>query len=297
MTDNHSHSHVENKDFSKKSIRLAFYLNLGFAIFEIFGGLFTNSLSIISNALHDFGDSFALGLAWYFSKLSEKKQTLTFSYGFKRFSLLAALVNGLILVAGSLFIFSRAIPRIIHPEVINAHGILFFAIFGITINGIAAWRVRKGKTLNEQMVTWHLFEDVLGWAAVLIVGIISLIKNIYILDPILSMLISLYILWNVIKNLQKTLLLFLQGVPASVKIEMIEKVIAKIPNIKGIHDTHIWSLDGEHHILTTHIVFAKQAPDKDIFDTKCTVKHELEKFGIQHATIETEIEGESCPLK
>jgi cobalt-zinc-cadmium efflux system protein len=293
---NHNHSHKVDKGSGGKNIKLAFILNLFFTVFEIFGGFFTNSLAILSDAVHDFGDSFSLGLAWYFSRISGKKATSEFSYGFKRFSLLAALINGVVLLGGSVFILSKAIPRIITPEHSNAQGMFIFALIGIIVNGFAAWRLKGGKTMNERIVTWHLMEDVLGWAAVLIASIVMLVRDIHILDPILSILITVYILWNVIKNLKKTLMLFLQGVPESASLEDVERRILDIDAIKGVHDTHIWSLDGEHHILTTHIIVDNKLSKQDIHVVKCEAKKMLEALGIQHATIETETEGDSCPL-
>jgi len=293
----HNHAHADTKHMSEKNIKIAFFLNLCFTVFEVIGGFFTNSLAILSDALHDLGDSFSLGLAWYFSRIAEKKPSPEFSYGFKRFTLLAALINGLILLSGSFYVLSRAVPRILNPEHSNAKGMFFFALAGIVVNGLAVWRLKNGKTMNERMVTWHLLEDVLGWVAILIVSIVMLFKDIHILDPILSILITLYILWNVIKNLKKTLMLFLQGVPESVRIEEVEQKMMDIDAIKDVHDTHLWSLDGEHHILTTHIMLDNKASRQEIFEIKCKARKILDKLGVQHATIETEYESENCSLK
>ncbi|MDD5455375.1 MAG: cation diffusion facilitator family transporter [Candidatus Ratteibacteria bacterium] len=281
---------------SRKNITLAFWLNIIFACAEVIGGFLINSMAILSDALHDFGDSFSLGLAWYFSKIAEKKSTRSFSYGFKRFSLLSALINSIVLVAGSILIMSKAIPRLIHPEHFNAEGMLFFAFIGIAINGIAALRLHRGKTMNERVVMWHLLEDIFGWVAILMVAIVTMFKEIYILDPVLSIIIMLYILWNVMKNLKKTVNLFLQGVPDSLTIELVESEMKKSEDIKGVHDTHIWSLDGEHHILTAHVIISANATCDDANRVKCEVKKLLEKFDIRHATIEIEYEGERCEI-
>ncbi len=292
MMHNHEHAHSSQR----RNITVAFWLNLCFTIAEAVGGVMTNSMAILSDALHDFGDSLSLGLAWYFSKLSEKETTLTFSYGFKRFSLLAALINGIVLIAGSLIILAKAIPRIIHPEHSNARGMLVFALFGIAINGLAALKMQKGRTMNERVVTWHLLEDVLGWVAVLVVSIAMLFKDIHVLDPALCIIITLYILWNVVKNLRKTAMLFMQGVPEDMSIEMVEGLIRGSIGVKDIHDTHIWSLDGQSHILTTHLIVDKTFSREQIVDIKCRTKRLLEKSGIEHATIEVEIEGEKCEI-
>ncbi len=294
MGHNHNHNHAKGQ--SVKNIKLAFFLNLGFTIAEFFGGLYTNSLAIMTDALHDLGDCLSLGLSWFFEKVSQKEKTKLFSYGYKRFSLLAALINALVLLGGSFFILSVAIPRILSPEHSNAKGMFLFAVVGIVINGIGALRVRKGKTMNEKMVAWHLFEDVLGWAAVLIVSAIMLVKDVHFLDPALSIALALYILWNVTKNLKSTVMIFLQGMPVSLSIDAVNETLLKLPKIKGAHDTHIWSLDGETHIATTHLVIGRDCSIKEVNAVKCEVKDVLRKLGVEHATLEIECEGETCPL-
>lgn len=290
-------SHKQTTVHSTKNIRLAFILNLFFTLIEIIGGLWTNSLAIISDALHDLGDSISLGLAWYLERVSQKQRTKKFTYGYKRFSLLAALISSIILIIGSIIILTKAFPRIIDPEQTNAQGMILLAIVGIIINGIAVLRTRKGKTMNERIVTWHLFEDVLGWVAILIVSLLILVGNFYILDPILSLLIALFIVWNVTKNLKKTVKLFLQGVPESISIDDIEKQIRRIPGIVSVHDTHVWSLDGERNIFTIHLVVSNKCPEEEIFTIKCKARNLIARFNIQHSTIEIEQEGEVCKLK
>ncbi len=291
----HEHSH-SGHDHATENIRYAFFLNLVFTLFEIAGGIYTNSLAIMSDALHDLGDSLSLGLSWYLSKLSGKKRTEVFSYGYRRFSLLAAFINGLVLIAGSLIILSEAIPRLITPEHSNAMGMLIFAIIGVAVNGAAVMRLKGGKTMNERVVAWHLLEDVLGWVAVLIISIIMLIRDIHILDPILSILITFYILWNVGKNLKKTVMIFLQSVPESLEIKNIEKALLSTSGVKGVHDTHIWSLDGEHHVLTTHVIIGKDSTQQVAADIKFGAKVSLKEMGVSHITIEIETEGEKCEL-
>ncbi len=286
----HKHSPTDN-------IGLAFFLNFVFTLVEVFGGFLTNSVAILSDALHDLGDSVSLGLAFYFSRLSQRKGTSVFTYGFKRFSLVSAIVNCLVLFAGAFYILSKAVPRLFTPEEPHAPGMLIFAIAGIVVNGIAAVKLRCGKTMNERVVTWHLFEDVLGWAAVLIVSLVLLVKNVYILDPLLSILITLYVLWNVVKNFKKTLWLFLQGVPESIDVDFIEKNIKAIEEALDVHDTHIWSLDGEHHILTTHIVVPKGISKTDLVALKCRIKELLHQVEIAHATLEFEYEDERCQVR
>ncbi len=281
---------------SSSNIKVAFFLNLFFAIFELIGGIFTNSLAILSDAVHDLGDSFALGVSLYLDKVSKNPRTQRFSYGLGRLSLLSALISSFVLLFGSFFILSAAVPRLLKPEHSNAQGMIGFAILGILINGLAVLRLKKGQSMNEKVVFWHLLEDVLGWVAVLITGILIYFKDVHILDPILSILIVLYVLWNVVKNLRKTVSLFLQSVPDGISIKNLEEEIKFIPNIIAIHDSHIWTLDGQQNILTTHLVVEKDLSDEKVLELKCKVKEHIHKLGVEHTTVEIERDGEKCEL-
>jgi cobalt-zinc-cadmium efflux system protein len=280
----------------EKNIRLAFFLNLAFTIAEFAGGLYTNSLAITADALHDLGDSFSLGLAWFFERISGRKPTAIYSYGYRRFSLAAALINGVVLLVGSSLIIWSALDRLAAPVMPNAPGMLVFAVVGVLVNGIAALRVKTGKSLNEQMVAWHLIEDVLGWIAVLFVSFVLMFRNVPVLDPILSILITFIVLGNVLRNLRKTMVIFLQGVPPTVSLRNVEAALRKVPGVAGLHDLHLWSLDGEHHILTGHIVVPGGCPLEELVAVKCRVKEKALELGISHATIEIEHQGESCTL-
>jgi len=287
----HSHLHHHH---SNKNIKTAFFLNLAFTILEILGGLWTNSLAILSDAVHDLGDSVSLGLAWFLDNYAQRGEDERFSYGYRRFSLLGALINTIILIVGAFFVLTQAIPRLIAPEHANAQGMALFAIVGILANGAAVLRLKGSKSMNAQIVAWHLMEDVLGWVAVLIVAIILMFVDIPILDPVLSILISLYILYNVVKSLRETLSLFLQAVPKNIKIKTIEEQLTSITDVESIHHTHIWSLDGEHHILTTHIVVAAHTSKAQTLEIKQSVKCILHEYNFSHITTEIEYSPEDC---
>lgn len=289
MWNHHEHNHN-----SVKNIKLAFFLNLLFTIIEFIGWFFTNSVAIMSDALHDLWDSFSLGLAWFLEKYSHKKRNNTFSYGFKRFSLLWALINALILWVGSLFILSEAIPRIINPEPSNAYGMVLLSIFWIWVNWFAVYKTSSGKSMNEKVISLHLLEDVLGWVAVFIVSIIMIFTDLIILDPILSILITLYILWWVVKNLKKTILLFLQASPEEISVSKIDATLRTQDTIKGVHDTHVWSLDWESNIMTTHLVIDENSSTREIKQIKWEVRKILKEMWITHSTIEIDFTDEKC---
>jgi cobalt-zinc-cadmium efflux system protein len=286
----HRHNTVAN-------IKIAFFLNLVFTFIEIAGGLWTNSLAITSDALHDLGDSISLGLSWFLERYSLKRKDERYSYGYRRYSLLAALITGLILVAGSIYILSEAIPRIFNPEQSNAKGMLLFAIAGMLVNGIAVLRVRRGKSLNERIIFLHLFEDVLGWAAVFTISIIMIYRDIPILDPILSIIITLYISYRVFMNLKKTFSIFLQAVPEGIDIKEIEKKLLKIDKVIDIHHTHIWSIDSLNNVFTTHIIVEDDITREELNSIKKKVKRIIESLDLKHSTIEIEYESEFCRLR
>ena len=159
----HGHQHAHHSESS--NIALAFWLNFGFALIEIVGGILTNSVAIIADAIHDLGDSLAIGFAWFASKIATRQPTQKYSYGYRRWSLLSALISGLILLIGSGWVLSEAIPRLWQPQLPHTGGMFVLAIFGIAVNGAAVLRLRRGKTQNEKVLSWHLLEDVLGWVA------------------------------------------------------------------------------------------------------------------------------------
>jgi len=292
MAHNHNHLHTE------ENIKIAFFLNLGFALAEIIGGFYTNSMAILADALHDFGDSFSLAFSWRMERLSNKKGDQRYSYGYKRFSLLSALISAVVLLVGSFFVISEAVQRLSNPQPSNARGMLIFALVGIAVNGYAALRTSHGRNLNSKVISWHMLEDVLGWAAVLVVSIVLLIQNepVLILDPLLSLTVTAIVLFNVIKNLKKTLTLFLQGVPDSVNVGEIEDAIQKMEMVSGIHHTHVWSLDGEQHVLTTHVVLCEGAKKEQIRAIKSKIKELSENHGLAHTTVEFEYLEDDCSM-
>lgn len=198
----------------------------------------------MSDALHDLGDTLSLGLSWYFQKLSNKGATKKYSYGYKRFSLLGALINSIILVVGSIFIIREAIPGLINPEQADAKRMMWLAILGVIVNGAAVLKLKQGTSMNERVVSLHLLEDVLGWVAVLIASIVMQFWDVPILDPMLPLLIALFILFNVYKNIKETLRIILQVIPKEISIDTIREKLKNMPEIQEVHDCHVWSLDG-----------------------------------------------------
>ncbi len=292
----HGHSDLNHHHGGNDNIKVAFFLNFLFTVIEIIGGVLTNSVAILSDALHDLGDTLSLGLAWYFQKISSKGRDKIFSYGYKRFSLLGAIINAIILLAGSIFILFETIPRLIAPEPSDAKGMILLAVLGVLFNGAAILRLKRGSSINEKVVRLHLMEDVLGWVAVLIGAVVMYFFDVPVIDPILSLLISAFILFNVTKSLKQTFQIILQGIPVNADVEAIKSYLLNLPEIDDYHDFHIWSMDGEYNILTVHLVLHKNLSMSELNDLKVTIKNNLDKKGVHHATIEFENNQEECKL-
>lgn len=274
------------------NLRVAFLLNAGFTLLEVAGGLFTNSVAILSDALHDAGDSLSLGIAWALQRQSEKKGSAAFTYGYHRLSTLGALITGLVLLIGLVVVVWRAMGRLGEPEPVNAPAMIALSVVGIVVNGAAVLRLRGGESLNEQVVGWHLLEDVLGWVAVLVGSIVMAIWGLPILDPLLSIGIALFVLWNVGKKLRAALGVFLQRAPEGFDLYGFERRVATLPDVRASHDTRAWSLDGERHVLSTHVVVGDGATGEDIAELRRRIRELLAEDNFEHVTIEVEREGE-----
>ncbi len=274
----------------EKNVGFAAALNILFTFIELIGGFLTNSLALIADALHDFADSFALIIAWYAEKKAKKPATRKMTFGYRRLSLLSAAFATIVLIAGSLFVLTQAIPRLINPEPVNAEGMVFIAIIGITINGLGFFRLKKGMSQNEKVLSWHLLEDFLGWIVLLTGAIIMRFWNKPVIDPIMTIGFTIFVLWGVSRNAKETLNLLLEGVPEYIDIDAIKESILSVEGVKMVHDLHIWSLEGETDILTAHVVVKDkylQEPDK----IKQAIKSKLEGHHIEHSTLELESEG------
>ncbi len=286
------HDHTHNTSIS--NLKTVFFLNLGFTVVEVAGGFLTGSMAIISDALHDLGDSVSLGFSWAFEKLSTKKRTARYTYGYKRFSLLGGLITAVMLIIGSIFVISEAVKRIITPVEVYVPGMMGLAVLGLAVNALAALRVRRGRKITERIVMIHLLEDVLGWAAVLIVSIVMQFTDLPVLDPLLSLCIAVFVLSKIYPQLKATLNIFLQHAPLETDIPAITAMIKKITHVRNVHDLHIWTLDGEYHVVTLHVVVAQGLAAERNAEIKAKVRSLLSGQGIDHITVEIEREDEEC---
>ena len=282
----HQHSHFKAR---QQNIKIAVGLNVSFTILEVIGGLLTNSLAILADALHDFGDSIVLFLSLLAEKRAQRPPDKKRTFGYARLSLLAAIFSAIVLLSGSLLIISKAVPRLFSPEHVEAEGMILLAIVGIIFNSLGFWRLKRGESMNEKVLSWHLLEDVFGWVVILLGAIVIKIWDWHFIDPALTLIFTAIIVVGVVKNLRRTYNIFMQGVPEHIDQDKVVGDILSFPEIKEVHDVHIWSLEGESDIFTAHLV-VEELPSQKIDELRRRVKDILAKHHIEHSTLEIETE-------
>lgn len=274
---------------TEKNILIAFLLNLTFSVFEFFGGIFTGSVAILSDAVHDVGDAASIGLSFFLERKSKKAPDKTHTYGYARYSVIGGVITTLILLFGSLAVIYNAVLRIITPTPINYNGMILFAVVGACVNFLAAFFTREGGSLNQRAVNLHMLEDVLGWIVVLIGAVVMRFTDFTIIDPIMSIGVAIFIFINAIQNLKVAIDLFLEKTPKGVEVAELQEHLCEIEGVLDVHHVHVWSMDGESGFATMHIVC-----EGDSHTVKAKVREELAEHGITHATLELEEKGEVC---
>lgn len=274
---------------SEKNILIAFVLNLAFSVFEFFGGIFTNSVAIISDSIHDIGDAVSIGISYMWEKKSKKQPDKTYTYGYLRYSVMGSVITTLILLIGSVLVILNAVKRILAPQEINYNGMIIFAVIGVIVNFMAAYFTSHGDSLNQKAVNLHMLEDVLGWIVVLIGAVVMRFTDFKLIDPILSIGVAVYIFIHAFSHLKEALDLFLVKIPHGINVDEIKHHLTEIDGVLDVHHIHIWSMDGNQNYATMHIV-----TNKDSLAVKKAVKEELHEHGIVHSTLELESENEKC---
>lgn len=277
---------------TEKNIFIAFLLNFAFAVFEFFGGIFTGSVAILSDAVHDLGDALGIALSFVLEKKSKRPPDATYTYGYARHSVLGGTVTTLILLIGSGIVIVHAVERLLHPTPIRYDSMILFAVVGVAVNLLAAFFTREGDSINQKAVNLHMLEDVLAWGMVLIGAIVMKLTQWDLLDPLLSIGVALFIFFHAAKSLRAILDLFLVRVPHSISMEELQAHVRRVEGVVELHHVHVWSLDGVHHCATLHAVIRQDR--KDTHDIKDGIRAELRAHGITHATLELESEGEPC---
>ncbi len=270
----------------ERNILLAFVLNLAFALFEFLGGIYTGSVAILSDGLHDLGDAVSIGLSWFFEKKSKQGPNERYTYGYGRFSLLGGLITTAVLSVGSVLVILHAIERLSDPGQIRYNGMILFALVGVLVNGSAALFTRKGESVNQKAVNLHLLEDVLGWIVVLIGAVIMKLTNFSLLDPILSIAVAVFILIHGVEHLKEILSVFLETAPEGLSPQKIKDCLLQLEGVTDVQHIHVWSLDGRSNSATLHILSPSPSPE-----LKASAREALRKMGITHSTIEMDNEG------
>ena len=270
-------------------ILVAFILNLAFSVFEFVGGAITGSIAIISDAIHDMGDAFSIGVSFALEKLSHKKADKKYTYGYYRYSLLGSALQSAILLCGSLVVAYNAVMRFVFPRPIDYNGMMLIAVIGFLVNFVAAWFTSGEGSLNQRAINLHMLEDVLGWAIVLIGAVVMRFTDWWFLDPALSLALAVFIGIHALKNLKTVGDVFLEKTPEGIDPEEIAHHLTEIPGVESIHHLHIWSMDGYRYSATLHaVVRGEYGPAKQ------AIKEELEEHGISHVTVELESPHEHC---
>lgn len=272
-----------------KNILIAFFLNLAFSVFEFVGGIFTGSVAIISDAVHDIGDAISISISYFLERKSKKQPDRVYTYGYARYSALGSVITTLILLLGSCMVAYNAVLRIITPQPIHYDGMILFAVMGVCVNFGAAFFTRGEGSLNQKAVNLHMLEDVLGWLVVLVGAVVMRFTDFALIDPILSIGVAAFIFVNALRTLGQALELFLEKIPCGIDTEELKRHIMEMDGVEDVHHIHIWSMDGQNHYATMHIV-----TDAEPHTVKELVRQELRQHGIGHATLELEAVGEHC---
>ena len=272
-----------------RSILLAFFLNLGFSVFEFAGGIITGSAAIAADALHDMGDAVGIGVSYVLERKSRRVPDARHTYGGAGYSVLGGVVTMLILLLSSAAMAVHAVRRLLHPVAIDYAGMTVFALVGLAVNLCAVFVTRKGDSFGQRAVNLHLLEDVLGWAAVLIGAVIMRFTDFARLDPLLSLGAAAFVAVHALRHLKEAADLLLAKTPDGIDPDALQARLCALDGVAEVHHIHVWSLDGHTNCATAHIV-----TDAAPADIKQAVRAALREFGIVHATLETETGGEAC---
>ena len=270
---------------SSRNMTIAFLLNFSFAIIEFVFGLLFNSSAVLADSVHDTGDALAIGLSTLFEKISTKKEDREYTLGYKRYSLLGAMLTSVILLVGSTLVIVENIPKLFAPEKVNYDGMLVLGIVAIVVNTAASRVVSHGHSHNESILSLHFLEDILGWIAVIVVSLILRFTDWYFLDPLLSLFIAGFILSQALPKFWENIQIFLDHVPSDVDLSQLYQEIAALENVRAITQLNVWTTDGLEKFAMLHICL--ENPNL-LAETQDTLRRKLHAYGIAKVTIQTD---------
>ena len=275
---------------AKYTVWVAFFLNLSYAIVEFIAGGIFGSSAVLADSVHDLGDAIAIGISAFLETISNREEDRQYTLGYKRFSLLGALVTAVILITGSILVILENIAKIFHPQSVNDEGIFWLGIIAITINVLASLVIRKGQTKNESILSLHFLEDTLGWVTVILMAIVLRFTDWYILDPLLSIAISFFILSKALPRFWSTLKIFLDAVPEGVDIQKIKTDLAELDHVASINQLNLWTMDGLEKNAIVHVCLKEM---EHMETCKESIRIFLKDCGFQNITIEVDVDLES----
>ena len=285
----HHHSHGESS--STRNIAIVFAMNLIFSVAEFIFGALLNSTAIFADAVHDLGDALSVGLAFFLEKKSKKHANKKYTFGHRRFSLLGALITGVVLIVGSLFALGRSLPRLLRPEAVNYDGMLVMAVLAIALNAVSAWALSRGSSRNESMLNLHMLEDMVGWIGILIISLVLRVKPWYFLDPLMSVGISVFILVKAVPQVISAMDILMESVPEDVDMAHLEKELLALDKVHGVGHLHVWSMDGESHNMAVTL-FTDAQDAKAQQEIRESVRSLAAGMHVQCSTVEIAYDGE-----
>ena len=275
---------------AKYTVWIAFFLNLSYAIVEFIAGGIFGSSAVLADSVHDLGDAIAIGISALLETISNREEDRHYTLGYKRFSLLGALVTAVILITGSILVILENIAKIFHPQSVNDEGIFWLGIIAITINVLASLVIRKGQTKNESILSLHFLEDTLGWVAVILMAIILRFTDWYILDPLLSLVISFFILSKALPRFWSTVKIFLDAVPEGINIKQVKSGLERLDNVASLNQLNLWTMDGLEKNAIVHVCLKEM---EHMETCKESIRIFLKDCGFQNITIEVDVDLES----
>ena len=275
---------------TKHAVWIAFFLNLSYAIVEFIAGGMFGSSAVLADSVHDLGDAIAIGISAFLESISNREEDSHYTLGYKRFSLLGAMVTAVILMTGSALVILENITKLVHPQPVNDEGILWLGIIAVSINVLASLVIRKGQTKNESILSLHFLEDTLGWVAVILMAIVLRFTDWYILDPLLSIAISFFILSKTLPRFWSTLKIFLDAVPEGVDIQKIKTDLAELDHVASINQLNLWTMDGLEKNAIVHVCLKEM---EHMETCKESIRIFLKDCGFQNITIEVDVDLES----
>ncbi|QBA65364.1 cation diffusion facilitator family transporter [Muriicola soli] len=286
----HSHHH-HHQELSGKKLLISILLNIGITLAQVIGGIISGSLALLSDALHNFSDVLSLIISYLANRFTRKQASVKRTFGYKRAEIMAAFVNSATLIVIAVILIKEAFERFLQPEAITPSLVIWLSALGIAANGFSVLLIRKDAkdNMNMKSAYLHLFTDMMASVAVLVGGLLMYFYQLYWVDPLLTILIGLYLVYmgyDLLKSSSKVLMLF---TPDQIKVDEMVQIIGEHPAIKNVHHVHIWQLNEREIHLEAHIDFHKNINlitfDEILKEIEEKVFHE---FGITHLSIQPE---------